>query len=304
MLQKFLEMTGAPAPKGIVHVGAHLGQEVREYKEYKPHALVWIEADPRLFARLQEHLSEWSLTGTTQWCLNTLISDEDEAFHDFHIAQNDGQASSMFRSTEILHDRYPLGSPTGEILNLETRTLGKVLTNLTLRPEQIDYLVLDTQGAELKCLRGLGDFISDLRFITAEASTVELYSGGAQLIELDAFLEPKGFLRVKSDPPAEHGNVLYVRENKPLIQENSADPARDQAMRNDANEIIANLNNGNGVRESDLMAFYDVHGPVLAKPDSRLACLIMARIAFDDGYTEALLAYLELLGWQPDGTAI
>jgi len=300
VLKKFLEMTGAPAPRGIVHVGAHLGQEIREYKDYEPETLVWIEADPRLYQEMQDHLAQWNLPGTSQWCLNTLISDVHGEDHNFYIAKNDGQASSMFVSTDLLKERYPLGAPTGEILSLETRRLDRVLENLELSPSGIDYLVIDTQGAELKCLGGLGGFINNLRFIRAEASTVPLYDGGAQLNEIDAFLEPRGFLRIKSDPPAEHGDVLYVRVDRRDVDGAVTESTSDHEMRAAANEIIANLNDGDGVQESELLDLLRDYRDILAKPDSRLACAIMARIAFDDGYKDAFLGYLELLGWRPN----
>lgn len=117
MLAKFLEMTTAPVPRGIVHVGAHIGQEILEYKDYRPEIVVWIEADPQTYADLCDNIiQDW---GPKQWCLNALVSDTDNEMVDFNIASNDSQSSSMFEFTDLIIERFPSARPTGEVLHPE-----------------------------------------------------------------------------------------------------------------------------------------------------------------------------------------
>ncbi len=302
----------APPPKGVVHVGAHHGQEIGEYQSYAPEVLVWIEANPRAYVYLQGFLASWDLPGTSHWCLNALISDVDGEMHDFHIANNDAQASSMFPSTELLRARYPKGSPTGEIMRLEMRTLKSVLAELKLSPAEIDYLVLDTQGAEMKCFGGLGDYIDNLRYITAEVSTAELYTGGAQMHELDEYLEPRGFFRVSSEPTqSQHGDMLYVRmdeeSRQPHRQLSEADSAREISMRTAFNGVIGTINDNikNNVGESvaseiedELVRIQDEFSDILVLPCSRNICSGLARFSFDAGYARAFPAFFLALGWR------
>ncbi len=67
MLKNFLHMTKCTEPTGIVHVGAHTGQEILEYKDYTPAVIVWIEADPEVFPRLYQNVTQnWGMTETEQ----------------------------------------------------------------------------------------------------------------------------------------------------------------------------------------------------------------------------------------------
>ncbi len=314
VLQKFLDMVGASPPRGIVHVGAHHGQEIDEYQVYAPEVLVWIEANPPAYAALQGFLKTWHLPGTSQWCINALISDVDGEMHDFHIAVNTGQASSMFPSTDLQWQRYPKGRSTGEVIRLKTHTLKTVLSDLSLSPSQIDYLVLDTQGAEMKCFGGLGDYMDNLRYITSEVSTTELYAGGAQMHEIDAFLEPRGFVRVTSDPVQfQHGDMLYIRLDMDARQSTApfskADHARETAMRAAVNDLIEGINKNLNEHdwsdalvdpefEDKVFAIQAEYADLLAMRRSRDVCLGLARFSFDQGYKRAFPAFFAALGWR------
>ena len=305
MLEKFLELTGDPVPKGIVHVGAHHGQEIKEYQPYGPGVLIWIEADPDLYAELHQYLSQYPMPGTSQWCLNAMVSDSDGEFRDFHIASNQGQSSSMFPSTDLLRRNYPQAVPTGKVLQLQTRTLQSLLSGVGVVPEQIDYLVLDTQGAEMKCLLGAGPYLNHLRFIVAEISTVELYSGGAKMQELDDYLEARNFLRVSGDPDYGHGNALYLRVSRAPdhFKDTSGgfDETRDIAMRELANTIIGQFNSAeskpDGQRnlEGDVLALYQNYEDILGLPHNRDVSITMTRMTFNRDMKEAFQAFLRLL---------
>ncbi len=307
MLKKFLDMTGAVVPNGIVHVGAHTGQEIVEYKEYAPRNLVWIEADPEVFQRLHKNVTQpWGLTNTEQWCLNALVSDTDGEMVDFHLAKNGSQSSSMFDFTDLLISRFPHAAPTGTVLQLESKTLNSLLTGVGLEPSQIDYLVLDTQGAELKCLAGLGSFIDHLQYLTVEVSTVEYYSGGAQMHELDTHLESRSFLRISGTPNWQHGDALYIRVlslpagTDPILS--SDDVKKDESMRQYVNNVIARMNDKEthgdcdfAALDDELFAAYEEYESVFARSSSHAACLTMARVAYDEGMGKSLTAFLKPL---------
>jgi hypothetical protein len=77
-------------------------------------------------------------------------------------------------------------------------------------PQEVDILVLDTQGAELLCLKGASRLLENANFIEAEVSTNSVYQGGVLLSELDTWLKQRGFHR-KTIVRRQHMNAIYKR---------------------------------------------------------------------------------------------
>ncbi len=306
MLDKFLKMTGIAPPRGIVHVGAHHGQEIGEYQSYAPDLLIWVEADPRLYTELQDYLSQYNLPDTAQWCLNALVSDTDGEIQDFHLAGNNGQSSSMFPFTDLISKNYPEAAPTGEVMRLETKTIRKLLSEMDLTPEQVDYLVLDTQGAEMKCLKGADPYLDGLSYLTAEASTIELYQGGAQLHELDEYLKRYDFLRISGDPIHGHSNALYLKIDElkeiPESEVGSEFISRNRELIDRVNGIITRTNGDR--RQLDLSELDEEvstlcgdYEAVFAEEDSWPLKIFLLRISFDLDLSRSFRAFLPLVGW-------
>jgi FkbM family methyltransferase len=75
----------------IVHVGANTGEEANLYSFFKVHVL-WIEPIPDVFKRLRERIA----SHPRQRALQRLVTDEDGKSCTFHLADNNGEASSIF----------------------------------------------------------------------------------------------------------------------------------------------------------------------------------------------------------------
>jgi hypothetical protein len=67
-------------PKGIIHVGAHIGEEAFQYEECGIDNVIWIEGNPEVFKVLCENISKY----TNNYAFNCIISDKDNvAFNVF-----------------------------------------------------------------------------------------------------------------------------------------------------------------------------------------------------------------------------
>ena len=64
---------------------------------------------------------------------------------------------------------------------------------------RIDLLCIDLQGYELLALKSLGEKIKNVKYIITECSIQSTYKGGANFIDLNAYLEECGFIYVKSN---------------------------------------------------------------------------------------------------------
>jgi FkbM family methyltransferase len=197
---------------GIVHAGAHKGQERRLYTGAgKP--VLWIEAYPPTCEVLRATIAEHD----DQRAVCALLHDGTRKTARFHISNNeDGLSSSL----------YPFGPySSGERSLWPDRDL-KMVDKVELPCRRLDdvlqedgeatgydLLVLDVQGAELDVLRGAGAALDRFRFISTEVSTVEVYEGGARWSELETFLRTRGFTPMWQ-PRREHGDVAFVRSDR------------------------------------------------------------------------------------------
>lgn len=76
----------------------------------------------------------------------------------------------------------------------------------------LDLLYMDTQGAEMKVLRGAGTVLERINVILTEVTRNRMYDGAPDLAELMAWLAPRGFtLNNVNFDRHHHGDALFVR---------------------------------------------------------------------------------------------
>jgi FkbM family methyltransferase len=195
-------------PEGIVHIGAHYGQEAAHYRKYVGEQVAWVEAHSDYYAKLADNPE---LGG--QLALNACISNATGETVDFYITK-DEFASSLLKP-EFHQVQNPHAPITGKI-QVTTTTYGDLLDGLSLedrsRFESANVLVLDVQGAEMMVLEGMGS-LDQFDAVATEYSTVEFYEGGPRLSDLDDFLGEAGFRRVFPNEAQViiHADALYVR---------------------------------------------------------------------------------------------
>lgn len=207
----------------IVHVGAHTGQEAERYQTWGARRVIWVEAAPEIFARLEAHLAVMRarppslfarLTGaapTEHLAIQALVAAEDGAEHVLNLYDNDGASNSIFLIDRDRTQRYDALRETGEVHRIASRTLDTLLAEAGIAAEEVDILVVDVQGAELLCLKGATKVLHHVTWIESEVSQRPVYAGGVLLHELEAWLAPKGFRR-KTFIRRNHGNAIFARD--------------------------------------------------------------------------------------------
>lgn len=78
-----------------------------------------------------------------------------------------------------------------------------------------DLICMDTQGATLQVLKGLGKYLKDVKYIITEVYLVPSYEGEALYPEIKQFLAENGFTAA-SEPPSNalFCDVLFINSNK------------------------------------------------------------------------------------------
>lgn len=178
--------------EGVVHCGAHEGQEAPVYSACDVGRVLWIEGDTEHTKALDAALARYP---SQEWA--TVMLDETPRRRTFHRADtadgsNHGQSSSLLElgthATVHPEVRY-----VGDV-DVDTFTLDQVMHRTWPAEERYPTMAnLDLQGMELDVLRGAPQTLADLDVVYCEVNVDELYRAGAPLPDLDAFLIGNGF---------------------------------------------------------------------------------------------------------------
>lgn len=192
-------------PKGILHVGACQMEELEDYKNCGIENVIWVEGNPNLVESNQEKART-----AGHRLLQGLIYDTDGLEMDFNLTNN-LQSSSILEFNK--HKEY---HPHVEFVNsikLKTITLKTLLESNKIEKEEFDFLNLDIQGVELRAIKGLEDYLENVKFIYTEINTGQVYTNNDTLQDIDQFLESRGFNRVEIEiTPYEWGDAFYIKK--------------------------------------------------------------------------------------------
>lgn len=193
-------------PKGVIHIGAHEGQEVPVYESMGAEKILLIEANPLVFRRLKLLMRP-----------NPHVQ-----IYQCAICERDGhvplRVTSLDQSSSILPLKRHLKLYANVVETFQVivpaKTLDTLLKELQLDPSGYNLLTIDIQGAELLAFQGAISTLKHISGIVTEVNLDELYEGCALLHEIDSFLELQGFQRVVLNTP-DHptwGDAFYVKK--------------------------------------------------------------------------------------------
>lgn len=187
---------------GILHIGACMLEEAEDYRKMGVEKVIWVEAQPHLKERaaIASHFGHMLIEGLP-------LSDREEEVA-LRISNNEGGGSSSCLPMKEHARLFPEIVNVGEV-KLIARRLDQVLK---LAPD-IDTLVLDVQGYELRVLNGLGTMIDQIERAFVEVSFVELYEGQPLAPEIMNWFFDRGFESHEHYPHVSGawGDILFWR---------------------------------------------------------------------------------------------
>ena len=196
-------------PKKVLHIGAHKGEEAIHYQTNDVGEVIWFEANDALIPELERHLQNFSMK---QQIVPAALWNETKTMS-FKVTNN-LQSSSFFNLKDHLK-HYPQIQVTEEnsVKAYRLDELFNRANNFLFR--DFEFINIDTQGAELAILRGIGEYLdqSSLKSIYVEVNREELYDGIPLVDEIDQFLLLKNFFRIKT-VWSDHGwgDALYLKK--------------------------------------------------------------------------------------------
>lgn len=175
--------------KGVIHLGAHKGEEVEYYKDLGFKKIVLIEANPDLYNELKQRFEEKDLS-----ILNYAISNEDGEL-DFYVHQsNNGlESSSIFQMDKF--NKIVTSLHTKSVIKVPARKLNTLFKEHNLSNNDFNILISDIQGADYFALLGASEILKSIDAIVVEVQFLELYDNYVSIDKFDQYLLPFGFKR-------------------------------------------------------------------------------------------------------------
>ncbi len=187
--------------QGILHVGAHRGQEAEEYSKLGCQ-VIWIEAIPEVFEDLSVNIREY----TNQRGILALLGDQNHNAHKIYLSSNDYKSSSVYNFGKDMKN-----ANLKMIHSLELPMLR--LDSLFEQEELTEYphWVIDVQGAELSVLIGAGELLKNVNSLEIEISTREEYDGGTKWEKLVEYLGEFNLYPLWSPDVNSHEDIIFIR---------------------------------------------------------------------------------------------
>lgn len=184
---------------GILHVGAHECEELNDYERYiSRDKIVWIEAMPNKVDICKNRYSNLNIE-------QAVVSDKIETIL-FKVANN-GQSSSILDFG--LHSQYHPHVHYITSFNCETKLLRDILPKYNIN---YNFLNLDIQGAELKALKGMEEYLPNVDYIYTEVNSDYVYKDCSLITELDNYLKQFGLVRVETKwTDYKWGDAFYMK---------------------------------------------------------------------------------------------
>ena len=209
--KKCIQIHGKPYDV-VIHIGAHHGEEIKDYVANGVKKVLWFEANKKMMKHLFENTSKFAIK-QEYYC--EVLSDENDKEIEFKVTNN-GQSSSILDLGT--HEKHYPHIVVIEKQILKTKRFDTLCekNNNSINLNDFQFINLDVQGAELKVLKGFGelfDKFNNIKAIYSEVNFEEVYVGAPLMQEIDAYLKNFGFERViTAETPYKWGDALYLRK--------------------------------------------------------------------------------------------
>jgi FkbM family methyltransferase len=176
--QDILEHFNPKKDDTVIDIGAHLGRYalISANRVDKEGKVITIEANPLVFEKLKKNLELNKVTNTI--CLNYAVYSEKTKIKLFVRKEESTNTEYSLRNT-VMVDRDRLmverAKDTDRILDVDADTLDNILDSNDIRQDNINWIKIDVEGAELEVLKGATNVLSKSKDI---ALLIEIHNLG------------------------------------------------------------------------------------------------------------------------------
>jgi FkbM family methyltransferase len=188
---------------GVIHIGAHYGEEIPEYIKNGISELHLFEPLSENYKILRNNLQDLEINWASY---NTALGSKNERVTMF-VSDNEQQSSSILTPKDHLTHHPNVRFPTTEEVVVDTLDSFEI--------ENCNFINMDVQGYELEVLKGATETLEHIDYVYCEVNRAEVYENNAFVEEIDEFLSQYNMIRVETDWAGEiWGDALYVRTER------------------------------------------------------------------------------------------
>lgn len=199
----------------ILDIGGCEGEESIRYSRIFPFACIYVfEPLPKNQQLVVENIDKYQPNkielvpmaasdedGSTQFFVSSGHPDPN-AEYDWDFGN---KSSSLLAPQE---NNNPSWLQFNEKIEVQTISLNTFLSNNKIN--EVDFVHMDVQGAELKVLSGAKEYIQNIKAIWLEVADVEIYKGQPLRTDVEVFMIKNGFYLVKSEMHGSSGDQFYL----------------------------------------------------------------------------------------------
>lgn len=194
---------------GVLHIGAHFGEEYETYVSNGIKNLIFFEPVPTTYKKLEEKLKGKAIL------VNTALGNIDGKITMNVETANDGQSSSILKPALHL-SQYP-HIKFEDTIEVNITTLDNFMNSLGSNgymgeAPKYNMINIDVQGYELEVFKGASKTLENIDYIITEVNRDVVYHQCVFVHELDSFLGNYGFKRVETTwDGGTWGDGFYVK---------------------------------------------------------------------------------------------
>jgi FkbM family methyltransferase len=186
---------------GVVHIGAHYGEEVSNYVNLGIDNIILFEPLEKNFDILQNNVSKLNANINGYCCA---LGNKTQKIKMF-LSNNNLESSSVLKPKKHL-ELHP-----DVIFSEEQEVEMKRLDSFHITNH--NFMNLDVQGYELEVLKGGSDTLNHIDYVYCEVNRDEVYEENARIEEIDTYLSNYNMKRVETFwwDDGYWGDAFYIR---------------------------------------------------------------------------------------------
>jgi FkbM family methyltransferase len=193
----------------ILHIGAHEGEEILQYKKLGYPQTLWVEPQPEAFSILRGKVGNL-------YCLKAAVWEESGLSREFNQTNN-SVSSGLYKLSDA--NPWKQAIHINKTFKVETLTLFDVVKIFEMRKVLGSNFVLrlDVQGSEYRILKNSGKLLHRMDFICCEVSRgKKIYDGAEKRSKIVRLLIRRGWIPMfnRINPVNSHGETIFI----PLVR--------------------------------------------------------------------------------------
>lgn len=200
-------------PKGVIHIGAYIGEEQLVYDVMQIQNVVYFEPLQRHIEKLKERVLNANIIpcalGNFNGVTTINISHTQENGRPWYN-RGDGASSSILKPKKHLEQHPNITFDSQEVVKIYR--LDDLVNEKIIDINLYDMINIDVQGYELEVFRGAIQTLEKIKYVVSEVNRDEVYENCVLVDELDEFLSQFDFERIDTNwAGGIWGDALYVK---------------------------------------------------------------------------------------------